>query len=141
MKRFQGSCLCEEVQFEVTSDPMISAVCYCRDCQKAGGSDCSYGILVARDSFHLLQGKPSSFESTSATGNQVQRHFCSDCGSPLFATNTKNPHVISIRTGVLNHPEAFKPQGAIFTDSAQPWSQIPKGIPTWPKEYIPPQSS
>lgn len=34
----KGSCLCQEIQYEVTGAPQITLLCHCDDCRKVTGS-------------------------------------------------------------------------------------------------------
>ena len=42
-----GGCLCGAVRYEIEGDPLLSAVCHCRNCQKQAGSAMSVLIGVA----------------------------------------------------------------------------------------------
>ncbi len=44
-----GSCQCGQVQLKLTTPPLFTYACHCRDCQKRTGSAFSMGLVVAGD--------------------------------------------------------------------------------------------
>src|SRR5690242_6618604 len=44
MPTIAGSCLCGAVRYASSAEPVLTAFCHCRDCQKSGGG---YSVNVA----------------------------------------------------------------------------------------------
>ncbi|MDC0707538.1 GFA family protein [Stigmatella sp. ncwal1] len=124
MNAFKGGCQCGAIRFEVNSDPVAAGACYCRDCQYASGGGPAYAISLPRAGVTLTQGTPRVYWSAANSGARVARHFCGDCGTPLFAENAAYPEVFSIKAGSLDDPSRFVLGGSIWVSSAQPWHLI-----------------
>lgn len=126
---FTGGCGCGAIRYECSTEPLMAANCHCRDCQRSSGAAFSAVVVVPADSLKLLKGGPTYYRSKADSGTTVQRGFCSNCGSPLFAGNTNLPHIVSITVGSLDDPSWCKPMIDIWTQSAQPWDYMNPDIP------------
>jgi hypothetical protein len=58
------------------------------------------------------------------SGRTLYRHFCGDCGSPLYAHRETSPERVVVRMGSFDDPPAAKITVNIWTKSARPWSWI-----------------
>lgn len=103
--------------------------CHCRDCQYASGSAYTAAMLVPIVAFSLSQGEPRYFQRCHDNGRQIERGFCPDCGTPLFARLSRFPELIGIRAGSLDDPSWFTPQVDFWTASAQPWDHMNPALP------------
>ena len=69
---------------------------------------------------------PESVEVTKGTAKTIQtssdsvRHFCADCGSPIFFERPQ-AHRIALLVGTLDEPFDFKPNFHCYTESTMPW--------------------
>ena len=45
MSKIVGGCLCGKVRYASTADPVMTAVCHCKDCQKQAGT--AFSVIVA----------------------------------------------------------------------------------------------
>lgn len=125
MTKLSGGCRCEAIRYECFSEPLAVSFCYCRDCQKAsGGSFCNYAVVPA-EAVKVAKGQTKSYAVQADSGNIVQREFCSECGTPLFARNGK---VFVLTVGSLDDAHDIKPTMAIWLDSAQPWAPVPENV-------------
>lgn len=77
---FTGGCQCGAVRFRAEALVDNPHVCYCRMCQKATGNLFASLVGVRHEHLTWTRGKPSRFRSSE----QVDRGFCSNCGTPLF---------------------------------------------------------
>ena len=133
-----GGCACGAIRYESSTQPLMVVNCHCRDCQRSSGAGSSTGVVVPADSLTLLKGTPKYYRVTAESGNTAHRGFCSECGSPLFAGNSHNPHVVALKIGSLDDPSWFQPQMDIFVSDAQPWDQMNPAIPKF--EQYPPSA-
>lgn len=129
-----GGCLCGQVRYTISSDPIVSTVCHCRDCQRFTGSAFVELIRVPREAANVT-GELKSVDLKGGSGNIVRRHFCPSCSSPIFVEVLRRPGMANFMVGTLDNPGLFAPQREIFCDDAQPWLQggnqrerLPKGI-------------
>jgi hypothetical protein len=104
--------------------------CHCRDCQRASGSAYASGLFVSTDALRFVKGAPKYHASVSDSGTDVARGFCTDCGSPLVATQAAYPFVI-IHAASLDDPSQHRPTMDTFTSSAQPWDHMDPNLPKY----------
>ena len=128
-----GGCLCGAVRYEVSGQPKASFTCFCRDCQRAGGTESIQGFLVDKSSLRVVQGSPKEIVRVADSGKAVTRHFCAECGTHLYAFFQKMPELAGVRTCSLDQPSMVPPAMALFTGSAQPWTEIPMHMPSFVK--------
>ena len=50
MPNIVGGCLCGAVRYESEAEPVLTAVCHCRDCQKQTSSAFSVLVVLPKDS-------------------------------------------------------------------------------------------
>jgi hypothetical protein len=55
------------------------------------------------------------------SGQSVYRHFCGDCGSPIFAKTALAPGKVIVKAGTLDSMEGLQPRTEIYTDHAVKW--------------------
>lgn len=98
------------------------------DCQKAGGTDSVANTIIEKDSFEIQNGYTKYYETTSDRGSKMQRHFCPECGTPIFTMPEAFPEVLSLRVATLDDSSWYKPDLSIYTKDAQNWSLFHEGI-------------
>ena len=133
MKAIRGGCLCGAVRYEADGEPMISGACHCRDCQYVSGGAPAFTMVLPRNAVKVTKGTPQIFWSQSQRGNRVGRSFCAACGTPLFGERADQPY-IAVKSGSLDDPASFKPQGHIWVSSAPPWHAIDPALPRWDRD-------
>lgn len=128
MTQLSGACLCGAISYSGDADIKMTMNCHCVDCRKVTGS--AYGTLlfVAEDSVEI-SGEPGIFEHTSDRGSNMQKLFCSKCGSQMFTRNSARQGVIGIRAGTADQADAVKPAANLFKDSAIPTTPMDKTLP------------
>jgi hypothetical protein len=123
MGKLDGACLCGNVTYTCDADPIASANCHCRDCQRSTGSAFSTVVLVPADSFEISGETLSIVRSIGdGHGKEDQRHFCSNCGSPLITTSDAYPGMVLIKAGTLNDSSLVQPAMDVWSDSKQSWT-------------------
>lgn len=122
--KLQGSCLCGSVQYSASSEPVLTAFCHCRNCQKAGGAGYSANVAIASDAL-AIQGDVSRYGWTGGSGGTLTRSFCPNCGSPVAIEAEALPGVTLIQAGGLEDAGPIEPVMHIWCASAQPWDHIP----------------
>ncbi len=108
-----GGCQCGAVRYRVAGPARSATICNCRMCQKAMGN-----IFATWAEFtapvEWTRGRPSVFRSS---GN-VQRGFCSNCGTPLSYQWGRNNPALTI--GSFDNPDALLPTGELARDNRHP---------------------
>ena len=126
--KYSGGCLCGAVRYQAEVEPKFSFNCHCRDCQKASGGAFAPIAFFAQSQFSI-QGEVKYYQSLGASGQNVRRGFCPNCGSNLFGLPEIAAEMISIRAGTLDDPELFQPKFEIFTSHANKWGHLNQTIP------------
>jgi hypothetical protein len=105
----EGSCHCRAVRFSVQShEPVPFMRCYCSICRKTSGSG-GYAINLGAD-FSTLKVKGRAFLGVyrAKLGNrrrsQGQRHFCKQCGSPLWLWDPRWPELVHPQASAIDTP-------------------------------------
>jgi hypothetical protein len=104
--------------------------CHCRSCRKASGSAFAANVAVAADSFEIQSGLDELAAYESSPGKR--RHFCRQCGSPLFTTVGTDSNVVRIRLGTLDSEFAQRPAAHIFVADNPAWHAIADSAPCFP---------
>ena len=105
--KITGGCLCGAIRYEADHDPLVSALCHCRMCQKNFGSAFSAALGFKSSGFRILSGEPISYQSSEF----VRRSFCGSCGSPI-AYQRDDTEFVAIQMGTLDEPEKYGAQSA-----------------------------
>ncbi|TKX19128.1 putative glutathione-dependent formaldehyde-activating enzyme-10 [Elsinoe australis] len=125
-----GSCFCEAVQIEYSGEPQGKALCHCRDCYKISGSVFSTNLIVPKDGFKILKGKPKEFSKQADSGKKITNYFCGDCGTTLYRLGEWSPDAVILKAGVLDNFQDLhdaKPAVELFVPSRVNWmSQLPE---------------
>jgi hypothetical protein len=127
-----GGCLCGAVRYECSAEPLMTANCHCRDCQRATGGAYASVFFVPRNAIKIT-GEVKYYDSKGDSGNTLSRGFCPNCGSRLFGKPDLMPDRIGIMAGSLDDPSTHKPSVDIYTASAQPWDYMNPELPKFPK--------
>jgi len=102
MPELKGGCLCGAVRYSTTTEPLRSAVCHCRDCQRFTGS--AFGALVYVPKETLTIEGTKTFTSLGGGGKPMMRHFCPECGSTIAQEPGTRPGLVVLHGGSLDDP-------------------------------------
>ncbi|WP_116999415.1 GFA family protein [Desertimonas flava] len=122
-----GRCLCGAITYELTGDPIATAICHCEHCQRQGGSAFSVNLIV-HESQMSVTGTLSTFEDRGDDGGDtvhVYRRFCGACGSPIMSELVQPAGILAVKAGTLDDRSAVAPTVEAWCDHKQPWVQIP----------------
>lgn len=143
-----ATCACGSVEVRAFGKPIVSAACYCDDCQKGAAQiealpkaaavrDPSGGtvyMLFRKDRFECVGGaerlKPHKLKETSPTNRVV----ATCCNSAMFMSFDRGPHWVSAYRarfhGDLPPLQArictrFKPEGVVLSDDVPSYRSYP----------------
>jgi len=88
--------------------------------------------VVPSSAFRLVKGQTKVFSKPADSGNVLNRHFCADCGSPIYSQRANAPEVIVLKVGSLDQHEGMKVVMNIWTRSRRPWTPIDPAIEAYP---------
>jgi hypothetical protein len=121
MANLEGGCLCGKARYQLTADPVATALCHCTTCQKQSGAAFSVNAVVPREAFQVEGDSVRTFTTQSDEGGTVDRQFCGECGSPLVSLASYLPFAI-VKAGTLDDKSTLPaPTVQVFCRSAQPW--------------------
>ncbi len=126
---FSGGCLCGQVRFEFTAEPIAMRLCWCRDCQYLAAGNATVNVVFRSESLRMLQGELRDFQSQADSGNRMHRRFCPTCGTPVFSAAESRPHLLIVRNGALDETSLLAPGATIWTESAPDWAWIDETLP------------
>ena len=124
---YEGSCLCESLQYQVRSELSDFGYCHCKSCRKASGSAHAANAAVDWADFRLVDEASTLREYESSPGKV--RAFCSTCGSPIFAYLQASSDVIRLRLGSLDTPFSKQPKAHTFVADKAAWEPIEGDLP------------
>lgn len=124
----QGGCLCGQVRYEVSGEPLAVVVCHCKNCQKQSGSTFSINIIGQSEQIEI-QGKLSTYADANDSGDPVNRNFCENCGSPIFSEILSQGNLIALKVGTLDDTSDIEPQTQFWCISKQNWLSLDTKMP------------
>ncbi|BCR92829.1 GFA family protein [Aspergillus chevalieri] len=101
----KGSCMCGFIGYAAESEPLVTALCHCIDCQKWTGGPCTSNVVVPRDSFSITKGTPKHCDVTGKSGKNNRHFFCPECGSSLYTEVEIMADKTIIKAGTLDNGE------------------------------------
>lgn len=121
----EGGCLCGAVRYRATGQPVGSAICHCRSCQRASGAASVAWSTFRTEDFHFAGQEPRRYGSSPG----VTRTFCDRCGTPLTYRHDKWPDTIDVTTTTLDAAAEFPPAKEIWLEHRLPWEPLSEGLP------------
>ncbi len=118
-----GSCLCGDVTYEITGDPVFTAHCCCTDCQKASGAD-HITLAFYKDIQVNISGVLAEYSVIADSGNTNTRIFCPRCGGRLFGRNSVREGTIGVQVGSMDNPQNIKPAVVVYTKDKREWDVL-----------------
>ena len=119
MDQITGGCLCGKLRLAATGAPYRVGLCHCLDCRK------HHGALFHASAVFPAQAVTVTGESRAYDG----RHFCPNCGSPVFGQSDDE---IEVNLGALDAPDQLVPTYELWTVRREAW------LPPFPlaKHYV-----
>lgn len=126
--KLTGGCLCGSVRFHYDGALGSAGYCHCTDCRKCTGSAFNVSVAVQAKHFSIMCGAPKGFAKMSDSGTELTRHFCAECGSPLFTSSPSAPEWLYVKAGAFDDPSLIVPAYQCWTSSAVAWARIAVGL-------------
>lgn len=124
----RGQCFCGAVRFEVHGPLSDVTICHCMECRRFHGHQGAYTFTDRRN----LKIRDDKFLQWHRSLNDftpnVQKGFCSKCGSSLFS-DQKDSDRIAIAAGVLDAPTGLKIRGHVWMGQAGDYYEVSDGTP------------
>jgi hypothetical protein len=123
----RAACSCGQLGVEATGEPLRISICHCLDCQRRTGS-----VFGAQARFRLteatIDGRSTSYERTTDSGNRITFHFCPTCGSTVYYLPEAEPDTIAIPVGAFADPDFPAPRVSVYEARRHPWVVVPNNV-------------
>ncbi|KAJ5295399.1 hypothetical protein PENANT_c001G01963 [Penicillium antarcticum] len=121
-----GSCLCQNLKYEITEVPEGMATCHCLSCRKISGGTNTVNFMMPEKDFKITAGAPKRFTHAHENGMNITVHFCDNCGGTIYKTGDREGFrgTAVVQVGTLDDPNAFalaKPTMEMWTKYRVPW--------------------
>ena len=122
MPKLSGSCLCGAVSYKGEAEPLFAGNCHCNDCRKSSAGGHMALMAVPAPAVEII-GEVKGYEMKADSGATVTHHFCPNCGSQIYNTNTNMEGVTVLVATTLDNPEVYRPLVSVFASRALSWDQ------------------
>ena len=117
--RYNGSCLCGKVTFEIIGEFDNFYLCHCERCRKDTGSAHAANLFSKKATLNWITGQ--SLVITYEHNNEGHvKSFCSVCGSAL-PTVTPSGKLLAVPAGSLDSDIFIEPDGHIYISHKANW--------------------
>ncbi|KAB5580930.1 Mss4-like protein [Coniochaeta sp. 2T2.1] len=118
-----GRCNCVSITVSLAVTPTQVVRCHCFNCRRAGGP---YSINYTVDEKDVTvkdtQGSLKVYhDSDTRSGSTVKRHFCSNCGSPVYSLDVHVPGKLFLKASLFEQVATGTKD--VFSDRTIQWEQ------------------
>ncbi len=123
----EGGCLCGKIRYAIDDAITDVSHCHCSMCRKMhGAAFATYGV-VRREHLRWLSG--DEYKTVYHSSAELERMFCSHCGSTLLCHVHDEPDVDYIALGTVDGDPGCRPAFHIWVGSKAPWYSIADDLP------------
>ena len=125
----EAACHCGQLRLEVDGDPFVVSMCHCLACQRRTGS--AFGMQAAfRPAQVQVHGRFNDYTriSDEADSRPHAFHFCPDCGSQVFYTESDDANLIVVSVGAFADPSFPPPTESGYDHRRHPWVVVPDTV-------------
>ncbi|MEO5806842.1 GFA family protein [Devosia sp.] len=124
-----AGCACGAVTVTLKGQVQSMLLCSCRDCQRATGTGHS-SVAMFKAADVSISGPAKSYARTADSGAIFTRHFCPQCGTPLYGSSSRAPDRLLVPAGLFGDAaDWFAPNQLIFARSHHGWDVIDPDLP------------
>ncbi|WP_019959587.1 GFA family protein [Woodsholea maritima] len=117
-----GTCRCGAVEIEVSAQPLMTAACHCRGCQKMSASAFSLTAMIPSAGFKVTKGTPVK---GGLQGPQLDHFCCPECKSWMFTRITGLPDFVNVRPTLFEDLSWATPFIETMTSAKLNWVNLP----------------
>ncbi len=134
--KYQASCFCGAVRYEVSANPVDAKICHCTTCQRLHGAPMQWAAIFHKHHVRFIAGLEDLFFYNSEQ-NRPERILpckvrCGKCGTPIADEGRRMwlafPSLFDFGYPV-EVPESFKPTCHLFYGSRV--IEIQDDLPKW----------
>ena len=131
----KGSCLCGDVEYEITGLQTDFWHCHCERCRKATGTGHASNLIFAPAELTFTKGEEYVARFKVPDAKFFTNVFCTHCGSRLPNYSVERGFAV-VPAGSLDSDPGVTAGGRIFKGSAASWSCSDSDTPEFEK-YAP----
>lgn len=120
MNLHSGSCLCDQVKYEVQGDFESFYLCHCKHCQKDTGSAHAANLFSTTAKLSWISGE-DKITIFNLAGTRHMKSFCRTCGSAVPSLQMEGK-LLAVPAGSLDTEIQKSPDGHIFCSSDPSWT-------------------
>ena len=129
----EGGCLCGDIRYKTTTEPLRVTICHCTFCQRFTGSAFLVEPIFRREDVEFSGATPKTYDHHSDSSHKrVTLNFCGRCATTLYLSFERFPDAVGLCGGTFDDPNWFDrgPDACrhIFTRSAQAGVVLPAGL-------------
>ena len=133
-KHLDGGCICGEVKYQITDEPLFTQACHCKDCKVLTGSSFVVNTSVLENTL-IVEGEVSTTKLTAGSGAASKAYFCGKCGTYVYTDYDSAVGRLNVRTKTLEDSDKFPPQAHIFVTDKDPWLKLSEDVNCFEKMY------
>jgi hypothetical protein len=135
--KYQASCFCGCMRYEVSGDPVDAKLCHCRACQTLHGAPMQWVAIFHKHQLRFISGldQLKFYNSEQGLNDRLQpcKVSCMQCGTPIADEGRRMwlafPSLFNFGAAA-EIPDSFKPTCHIFYD--QRVIDVCDHLPKWP---------
>jgi len=132
-----GQCLCGDVTYTLTGEPIRMIQCHCKDCQRATGTGHISNAFFKSDQFEV-KGELKAHEQVAASGNNNIRYFCPNCGSRIYNEIASRKGIVGVAAGTADNNDWYDPAMVIYCKERSAWDLTSTDVPNFDEMPPPP---
>jgi hypothetical protein len=126
---FEGGCLCGDIRYRATENPLRGVICYCSMCRRHSGAPALAFVHFPKGSFTWLRAQPQQFRSSPFAA----RGFCPRCGSTVSMHEDVLADRVQVCVGTLDEPARVRIDDHVWASERIDWFDIKDSAPRFPR--------
>jgi hypothetical protein len=125
-----GSCLCGDVGYRISGEPLRMVNCHCENCRRARSAAYASNLFVPAKQFRWTRGEKQVVSYRLPGTPSFATAFCRRCGSDLPRVS-KGEAVVVVPAGTLDDDPGVRPQAHVYVAEKAPWYEITDTLPRY----------
>lgn len=117
------------MQIQISGEISDIIHCHCSLCRKNSCTAFATNGFINAADFEIISGEDNLSIFSFKPGRN--RHFCSNCGSPVYSSNEQEPLRYRIRLGILDTDIIERPSSHNFVSSKANWEDLEVQLPQY----------
>lgn len=123
---FTGSCMCNSIRFELSSELKSPRYCHCSNCVKFAGASPAAWAMANKNDLKVLSENVAVTKYNSGRG---LRCFCQNCGCGVWFESLDFPEIVGIPLGIIDAGDIPRPVQHLWVNSKPDWCTINDELP------------